>query len=154
MKIINKFAENILLFMASIILIIVFSQVILRIVGVSLIWVEELSRFLFIWIVFLGAAVGIRDGVHLNVDYFIEKRKKRTKIVIRYINGVLQIFFISILLVFSVILSRIWLGSTSPILGVPIILVYSALPVSAIIMIINTIGILRKELKTTKEEVN
>jgi TRAP-type C4-dicarboxylate transport system permease small subunit len=153
MKMINKLAENILFIITSIILVIVFSQVGLRIIGVSVIWIEELSRFLFIWVVFLGAAVGIKYGVHLNVDYFITRRKKISRIIILYIGGILQIFFIAVLLIFSVILSRIWLDSTSPVLGIPIILVYSALPVSAILMILNTISVMREGLNAIRKEV-
>ena len=29
---------------------------------------EELSRFLFVWLTFLGAIVGMREGAHLGVD--------------------------------------------------------------------------------------
>jgi len=32
------------------------------------IWTEELSRFLFIWMVMLGAMIGIREGTHFEVD--------------------------------------------------------------------------------------
>src|ERR671928_276052 len=34
----------------------------------SWIWTEELSRFLFIWMVMLGAMVGIRERTHFEVD--------------------------------------------------------------------------------------
>src|SRR2546426_2762810 len=34
----------------------------------SWIWTEELSRFLFIWMVMLGAMIGIREGSHFEVD--------------------------------------------------------------------------------------
>jgi TRAP-type C4-dicarboxylate transport system permease small subunit len=34
----------------------------------SYIWTEELSRFLFIWMVMLGAMVGVREGTHFDVD--------------------------------------------------------------------------------------
>lgn len=29
---------------------------------------EELSRFLFVWLIFLGAVVGMREGAHLGID--------------------------------------------------------------------------------------
>src|SRR5438045_7514196 len=32
------------------------------------IWTEELSRFLFIWMIMLGAMIGVRDGSHFVVD--------------------------------------------------------------------------------------
>src|SRR3954465_752139 len=34
----------------------------------SYIWTEELSRFLFIWMVMLGAMIGVREGTHFDVD--------------------------------------------------------------------------------------
>src|SRR5438093_12348255 len=34
----------------------------------SWIWTEELSRFLFIWMVMLGAMIGVREGTHFDVD--------------------------------------------------------------------------------------
>lgn len=32
---------------------------------------EELSRFAFVWLVFLGAAIGMRDKAHLGVDSLV-----------------------------------------------------------------------------------
>ena len=34
----------------------------------SWIWTEELSRFMFIWMVMLGAMIGVREGTHFDVD--------------------------------------------------------------------------------------
>lgn len=31
-------------------------------------WTEELARFLFIWMVMLGAMIGVREGTHFEVD--------------------------------------------------------------------------------------
>jgi TRAP-type C4-dicarboxylate transport system permease small subunit len=38
----------------------------------SWIWTEELSRFLFIWMVMLGAMIGIREHSHFEVDLWPE----------------------------------------------------------------------------------
>jgi TRAP-type transport system small permease protein len=34
----------------------------------SYIWTEEMARFLFVWMVMIGAMVGVRDGSHFEVD--------------------------------------------------------------------------------------
>lgn len=34
----------------------------------SFIWTEELARFLFIWMIMLGAMVGVRESSHFDVD--------------------------------------------------------------------------------------
>ena len=38
----------------------------------SYIWTEEMARFLFIWMIMIGAMVGIRDGAHFDVDLWPE----------------------------------------------------------------------------------
>ena len=38
----------------------------------SYIWTEELSRFLFIWMIMLGAMIGIKEGTHFEVDIWPE----------------------------------------------------------------------------------
>lgn len=34
----------------------------------SYIWTEELARFLFIWMIMIGAMLGVREMAHFNVD--------------------------------------------------------------------------------------
>ena len=36
----------------------------------SYIWTEEAARFLFIWIIMLGAMLGVRESAHFNIDMF------------------------------------------------------------------------------------
>ncbi len=39
----------------------------------SIDWSFELTTFLFAWMIFLGAAWGIRSGAHIGVDVFVKK---------------------------------------------------------------------------------
>jgi TRAP-type C4-dicarboxylate transport system permease small subunit len=34
----------------------------------SYIWTEEMARFLFVWMIMIGAMVGVREGAHFDVD--------------------------------------------------------------------------------------
>lgn len=36
-------------------------------------YTEEIARFLLIWISFLGSAYAYRKGMHLGIDYFVQK---------------------------------------------------------------------------------
>jgi TRAP-type C4-dicarboxylate transport system permease small subunit len=38
----------------------------------SYIWTEEMARFFFIWMIMIGAMVGIRDSAHFDVDLWPE----------------------------------------------------------------------------------
>ena len=47
------------------------------------IWTEELARFLFIWMIMLGAMVGVRDGTHFDVDVWPRARAARQRAAAR-----------------------------------------------------------------------
>jgi TRAP-type C4-dicarboxylate transport system permease small subunit len=62
----------------------------------SYIWTEELSRFLFIWMVMLGAMIGIREGTHFEVDVWPEL-SPRANALLRIVS---QFFVLIFALVF------------------------------------------------------
>lgn len=65
----------------------------------SFTWTDEILRYLNIWIVFLGAGVGVKRGVHMNVEFFLQKCfKEETVRLIR------KIVLLTILLCFSILL--------------------------------------------------
>ena len=64
-----RLVELLLVLMLSAMVIMVFGNVVLRYgFNDAIISSEELSRFLFIWITFLGAIVTLRENAHLGVD--------------------------------------------------------------------------------------
>jgi TRAP-type C4-dicarboxylate transport system permease small subunit len=56
------------------------------------IWTEELSRFLLVWMVMIGAMVGMREGTHFNVDLF-PGLKGRTRAAADIVAGVFVMIF-------------------------------------------------------------
>jgi TRAP-type C4-dicarboxylate transport system permease small subunit len=42
---------------------------------------EELSRFFFVWLTFIGAIVAMRDGAHLGMDNLVARLSRRGKLV-------------------------------------------------------------------------
>jgi TRAP-type transport system small permease protein len=42
---------------------------------------EELSRFFFVWLTFLGAIVAVRDGTHLGMDNVVSQLGRRGKLL-------------------------------------------------------------------------
>ena len=73
MKILNnlffKLAEMLLVTMLAVMVVMVFGNVVLRYgFNSGIISSEELSRYLFIWITFLGAIIAFRENAHLGLD--------------------------------------------------------------------------------------
>ena len=64
------------------------------------IWTEEMARFLFIWMVMLGAMIGVRDGTHFDVDVWPELGARA--------NALLRIVSSIFILVFALVF--VWYG--------------------------------------------
>lgn len=68
-----KLMEVVIVFCIVLMLILVFTNVVLRAVFNSGIdWSEELPRFLFIWMTFLGAVIAMRQNAHLGIDSLVK----------------------------------------------------------------------------------
>ena len=100
----------------------------------GLIWADELARFLMIAIVFIGAAVAIRDKSHITVSLF-EDWKPSVK------KWFAPLQWIAIL-IYAVILVKVGFDTLeivgpqrSPNMGMSMGLAYAVIPVSAAIMI-------------------
>jgi len=67
----------------------------------SYIWTEEMARFLFIWMVMIGAMVGVREGAHFDVDIWPTLAPKPDAVLLRLVSGA---FILALALVF------VWAG--------------------------------------------
>jgi TRAP-type C4-dicarboxylate transport system permease small subunit len=73
-------------------------QVVARtILGVSSVWSEELARFLYVCIVFLGAALLARDDEHIRVAVITDRVGKRAAALLRFLTVLLTIPFIAVM---------------------------------------------------------
>ena len=70
----DRFENVLLVSMFSGMVIVIFYQVIMRYVfNNSSVWSEELGKFLFVWITWLGISLGARKGEHLTVTILLDK---------------------------------------------------------------------------------
>ena len=68
----------------------VFANVILRYFFHSAItWAEEASRYLFIWLIFMGAITAYKENVHLGVDTLVQKLSATNKRRLFIFNNIL-----------------------------------------------------------------
>jgi TRAP-type C4-dicarboxylate transport system permease small subunit len=67
----------------------------------SYIWTEEMSRFLFIWMVMLGAMIGIREGTHFEVDIWPELGR-RANAALRIVSHLCVLVFALVFLYWGV----------------------------------------------------
>lgn len=77
-KVLDKLIEYFLALLMVGIVVSVFWQVFTRfILNDPSSWTEEVARFMMIWVGFLGAAVGLRYGMHMSIVFVINKIKNK-----------------------------------------------------------------------------
>lgn len=100
-------------------------------------WTEEVARFLLIWIGVLGAAYAFRTGVHLGLDVLPKKLTGTAAQVLKMFTLLMVLIFaIGVLVIGGIsLVSLTWeLKQYSAVLGLPIALVYSVIPVSGVLI--------------------
>ncbi len=147
----NKIEEKLLVYSLIFNVILVFSQVVMRSVfNLSLSWSEELSRYIFIWQIWLGTSIAIKENKHINVEliYGLVKSKKNQRII--SVIGILIWLIFSVFLVQAgtqLALSMIKRNVLSSGMRIPLYIVYMALPVSSLAVIVRLIGGLYQSIK-------
>ena len=117
----------------------VFAQVVLRYVfSGGIIWIEELERYTFIWLMFLGIVLGIKNQKHIAVTVVIEKIEKVWKYADR-IPKIFNLIFFVCLTVISWSFTMKGFSGFASVLPVSLGYVYLIIPCSSAIGVIFTI---------------
>ena len=115
----------------------VFLQVVLRYVGWTGIGgLDEVPRYLFVWLVMLGGAAAMHRGEHTLLSYFRDRfgRRKRALAII-VVNAAAITFFVYLIKLSFILVPNAHM-QTSPSLGLPLSYVYVAVPVGAVLIIL------------------
>lgn len=125
----------------AIIGIVVFLGVVFRYVLLNpLTWTEEVSRFCLVWITFLGTYLAYRRRLHISIDVIRRRLDAGARRAIHLVVTILLAGLMGTLLVQGGQYSRAFMGSATPLLGIPLGVVYAALPLSAALMLISVLA--------------
>jgi TRAP-type C4-dicarboxylate transport system permease small subunit len=79
-KFLSRIVEDVCFILVIVLAAVVFFQVFNRfILKAPLPWSEELAMLLFQWVVFLGAAVGVKRMSHFGIDLLVEKLPEKAR---------------------------------------------------------------------------
>lgn len=116
----------------SVMSLLIFVQVVMRYVFEnSLSWSEELARYIFIWLIYLGISYGCKIIKHIKIDAAMYLFPKKIRPYIAIIGDVIFFAFAIYIMVtgFNLTMMQIQLSKTSPAMQLPLQFVYAAPPV-------------------------
>lgn len=160
MNIITKIEYTVIVISFIIMVISYFISVVNRnIIKGAVPWTEEIALYCMTYMALLGTEVGLRDGTQVAVTAILEKLKGKLKSVVIIIKQIiLEIFsFIMLNAGVSLFTKQIKTGQTSPVLKIPISLIYFSLVLSfGLIFIIQGLhltGLINEFIKGKELEV-
>jgi TRAP-type C4-dicarboxylate transport system permease small subunit len=127
----NWFAISMFLF----IFLVVMAQIVFRYFLQSpLVWSEELSRAIFIWVSLIGWVLATRSGSHIRITFFVDRLPAPLGRALAVFMRLATIAFLIVLGVYGVIMTwRTFGRSLITLPGIPVGLLYLSLPVTALL---------------------
>lgn len=129
-KLIDQYCKLISVFMVAalaVMVVMVFGNVVLRYgfnsgIAVS----EEVSRWLFVWVIFLGGTVAVREHGHISTDMLVAKLPAPAQKACQVIGHVLMLWVTWLMFWGSLAQTRINLEVEAPVTGLSMAWLYSA----------------------------
>ena len=95
------------------------------------IWTEELSRFLFIWMIMLGAMIGVREGSHFVVDV-LPDLPTRPNAFLQIVSNLFVLVFALVFIGWGIEFVRFGWDQSSELAELPMVFIFVAWPVAGL----------------------
>lgn len=111
------------------------------VLGMSLSWSEELTRYLFIWSGFISVSYCSKKCLSIKIEQFVAVFSRRVKAAIKVVNHTCELIFFFFVLPasFSYMMSAVYSGQVSPACGIPMYYVQAAPFVSFVLVTIRIV---------------
>jgi TRAP-type C4-dicarboxylate transport system permease small subunit len=136
-RILDASLRGLLITLVGVLTVSVFLQVLIRFVfKFPIPWTEEVSRIAFVYIIFLGATIAVREKAHINVDVVLVALPPRVAAWLRGLGTTLVAGFL-LFMVWQGILFVLATGvQVTPVMQVPFRHLYLIIPSSGAIMLL------------------
>ncbi len=125
----------------------VFTNVVCRyLLGFSIIWAEELSQYLMVWITFLGAGLALREGRHVAVELVQDRLPKPAARIARIVVAGSVLAFLGVLTVLGAQFALFARDQETPVMTISLGIPYLAVPIGALIFALHLLLMWRNYL--------
>lgn len=138
----EKLEESLLVLGLIAMTLIMGAQVLCRyVLGVSLSWSEEITRYIFIWCGFLSVSYCSKKCLSIKIEQFVALFPRRGRAVFKVVNHTFELIFFLYMIpfAFSYMMSSVESGQLSPAAGIPMYYVQAAPLVSFVLVTIRII---------------
>lgn len=152
LNILNTLVKWFLVILLGVMASLSFYQVVMRYVfNNASSWSEELVRFLFIWCSFIGAAIGVKEHIHIGVDIFVKLLPKKIVNLTEVLVNLGIMFFSGYMVYYGWSVVMVTRRQLSPALRIPMSWVYLSIPAMGVLLLLYCTLEIVKALSSIKE---
>ncbi len=110
-------------------------------------WADEMARYSFVWLTFIGTALGVHRGAHIGMDILTANVSERARVVLRIVSLMLILFFLVAWVRWGTDMAqrnRRFIASAT---GIPLSYVYGIAPAMAAVMILQHVTMLIESVR-------
>jgi TRAP-type C4-dicarboxylate transport system permease small subunit len=138
----RRIAETVTWSLTGLLVVIVTVNVFARyVLEIGLLWIEEVSRLAFVWMVFLGAYVALCRRGHMAITLLVKRVDPKSQTTMLTLARLAVLVLLAALAWAGIDLVRttVQFGRISPILGISAAWGYVAVPVASILMFVEVL---------------
>ncbi|MFA6505340.1 MAG: TRAP transporter small permease [Treponemataceae bacterium] len=129
-KLLNNFEIYLAAFMMLLMTALLFTQVVTRyLFGYAVVWTEELSIIMFVWVVYLGISSSTKEGGHLRIDILPNALPPKGKKIVLLITDLVVVVFCVAIIPFLIKIMNSQGNATSVMLKIPTKVAYASIPI-------------------------
>lgn len=135
LAILDRALKYVLILLVAILTASVFLQVLIRFVfKYPLPWTEEVSRIAFVYSIFVGATIAVREKTHLNIDVILILLPKGMARAITVLGSLLIAIFLGFVTWEGIVLVLATGVQMTPVMQIPFRYLYLVVPASGALM--------------------
>ena len=110
-------------------------------------WYDEIARGCFVWLTFLGAAVGVKRQAHFRLHIVVDRLSPRLRQAMVILFPLVVIIFAGLLVQQGLVVLEIGKFQQTPVMGLPKTYIYVAIPIGGALMILYSLGPLWRAIR-------
>ncbi|WP_213995907.1 TRAP transporter small permease [Tepidanaerobacter syntrophicus] len=116
--------------------------------GISFIWTEEATRFLFIFSIAFAAPLAMKNKEYVNVDLILNILPKNIRKIFDIMIDLLSVVLFIIVFFQAIKFAKLGVGQTSPAMRIPAYVNFSSISIMAFFVLYYALGNLRNQVRS------
>lgn len=101
--------------------------------------VDELARFLLVWLTFVGSAITYKRGGHLGMGFFVALFSGNVRKVLQKVAKIMDMCFFAFLIFYGFQMASMTMRQATLQMRIPVGCVYSIMPISGLAMLVHAL---------------